>query len=282
MKSRTAIAQIISADDQPLSLNGLLYRTSSGAIPVNFEVTTTSSQNPEEFSLDNPKFLEFIDTWNGRKTTSQKNNMWLGSWGSEHFLNDDFSIIEIRGEKSAVSAIRIDLREVMEGRPVIISGGELQGSTIVFALSGEGPKSYLYAFHAGYDASNPNWQPSQQGVAGIYQAHLSMGGEPIEDIQISDTGILVDEKGVVPGNRALGKMLGKYRQGFVAYSGGLRGSSPADIATNAAVEWVDYSANLAQGRGQAYALAVQLDGEGHIKLSAKAAPPPQSAGRAPK
>jgi hypothetical protein len=279
LKTRTAIGQLFGRDTTPLIQNGLLYRTSSSQIPVNFDALTSDLPKAERFSLESGKFSDFLDTWLGGSTTSLKNDVWSGTWGREHFLDNDFSVIEIRGEKSETAAIRINLNGLEEGRPLIISGGELGGSTIAFASSEDG---FLYVFHAGYKAGDPNWQPSQQGVAGIYQAYRSMGGKAIPGLKISDAGALVNEGGDSLGHRALRDILGGYKQSFVAYSGQLPDSFPGHVSAETTAKWVDY-AQLPQGKGCVYALLQKQDGKVQIDIYAKEAPPVQaSSGPKPK
>ncbi|MEZ0604392.1 cytotoxic necrotizing factor Rho-activating domain-containing protein [Paraburkholderia sp. IW21] len=279
LKTRTAIGQLVGRDMTPLIQNGLLYKTSSSRIPVNFDALTPGLPKAEKFSLENGKFSDFLDTWQGGSTTSLKCDVWSGTWGREHFLDNDFSVIEIRGEKSETAAIRINLNDLEEDHPLIISGGELGGSTIAFASSEDG---FLYVFHAGHKAGDPNWQPSQQGVAGIYQAYRSMGGKAIPGLKISDAGVLVNEGGDSLGHRALREILGGYKQSFVAYSGQLSDSSPGSVSAGATAKWVDY-AQLPQGKGRAYALVQKQNGEVQIDFYAKEAPPVQaSSGAKPK
>ncbi|MGF6902428.1 cytotoxic necrotizing factor Rho-activating domain-containing protein [Paraburkholderia sp. GAS348] len=269
--THTDIGDLVQGDIKPLARNGLLYRKSSSEIRLGFDATRFDSHTIEmkkEFSLADSKFSDVLDTWKGGDTTSQgRDDVWSGTWGKDNLLNDDISIVELTSGKSGTAAIRIKLEDVKEGYPVVVSGGELSGSTIVFGVD----EQYFYAFHAGQKTDDQKWRPDQEGAAGIYQAYLALNGEVIPSLGISEDMALVNEHNELAGNRGIVDILEKYESGFFAFSGKSAGSPPGEMNAEKPIEWLDYApaaTDSAVEKGRAYALLARCDGD--LKITAYA------------
>ncbi|NMM03780.1 hypothetical protein HHL24_38645 [Paraburkholderia sp. RP-4-7] len=269
--AHTDIGALVRGDVEPLARNGLLNRKSSSEIGLGFDAARFDSHSIgiEKFSLADGKFADVVDTWKGGDTTSLgKDEVWAGTWGKDNLLNDDISIIELAGGKSGTAAIRIKLDDLREGYPVIVSAGELSGSTVAFGVD----EQYFYAFHAGQKSGDQEWHTDQQGAASIYRAYLSLNGEEIPSLRISEDMVLVNERNELAGNSGIVDILEKYESGFFAFSGKSAASPPAETDTEKPIRWLDYApttTDSAAEKGCAYALLVRRDG--NLKITAHAA-----------
>jgi hypothetical protein len=93
-------------------------------------------------------------------------------WGSGGNANlQGTEIIELGNGRQGVGAIKLPFANLRRGSTVVVSGGAMNGCTMLFASDG----TSLYAYHAGTAESSPDWLTSRQGAKGIVDAHVTMG-----------------------------------------------------------------------------------------------------------
>jgi hypothetical protein len=93
-------------------------------------------------------------------------------WGGATNANlQGAEIVELGNGREGVGAIKLPFVNIRRGSSVIISGGAMNGCTMLFASDGHS----LYAYHAGTAESNPDWLTSQQGAKSIVDAHVKVG-----------------------------------------------------------------------------------------------------------
>ncbi|HEY4353954.1 MAG TPA: cytotoxic necrotizing factor Rho-activating domain-containing protein, partial [Paraburkholderia sp.] len=86
-------------------------------------------------------------------------------------------VIELGNGRQGVGAIRLPFSRMQPGATVVVSGGAMNGCTMLFASDGRS----LYACHAGSAEMTPgDWQTSEQGARSIAEAYTKMGpkGQP--------------------------------------------------------------------------------------------------------
>jgi hypothetical protein len=80
-------------------------------------------------------------------------------------------VIELGNGRQGVGAIKLPFANVRAGGTVIISGGAMNGCTMLFACDGRS----LYAYHAGSAEMAPDWHTAHQGAQSIVNAHTKIG-----------------------------------------------------------------------------------------------------------
>lgn len=61
--------------------------------------------------------------------------------------------------------IRINTRDIAEGKPVIITSGALSGCTMLYAME----RSHFYAVHTGQKPGDDEWKTGIQGISTTQQ-----------------------------------------------------------------------------------------------------------------
>ncbi|MDQ7977083.1 cytotoxic necrotizing factor Rho-activating domain-containing protein [Paraburkholderia sp. SARCC-3016] len=94
------------------------------------------------------------------------------SWGGNTNMNlQGAEIIELGNGRQGVGAIRLPFANLRRGSTIVVSGGAMNGCTMLFASEG----TSLYAYHAGTAESSPDWLTAQQGAKSIVDAHVKIG-----------------------------------------------------------------------------------------------------------
>ena len=86
-------------------------------------------------------------------------------------LASDIDVIELANGRDGVGAIKVPFHDLRPGQTIVISGGAMNGCTMLFAAD----KSGLYAYHAGTSSLNSSWHTSSDGASSIVDAHETMG-----------------------------------------------------------------------------------------------------------
>ncbi|EKN4209683.1 CNF1 family cytotoxic necrotizing factor [Yersinia ruckeri] len=140
---------------------GSISSTRQRAISPYFESANADELRPNFFFIKKDRFTDF-----GYDSTFYNNNLGLNgaptlntytgeilsdssSLGSTYWkkynLTNETSIIRVSNSARGANGIKIALEEVQEGKPVIITSGNLSGCTTIVARKGE----YLYKVHTG-------------------------------------------------------------------------------------------------------------------------------------
>ncbi|MFC0690833.1 cytotoxic necrotizing factor Rho-activating domain-containing protein [Paraburkholderia humisilvae] len=112
---------------------------------------------------------------NGEQATSYVANSKIAAgtfWGygpATHLQGAQ--LIELGNGRDGVGAIKLPFASMRPGSTVIVSGGAMNGCTMLFASDGKA----LYAYHAGSTEMSPNWLTSREGAQSIVDAHTKIG-----------------------------------------------------------------------------------------------------------
>ncbi|WP_175111682.1 cytotoxic necrotizing factor Rho-activating domain-containing protein [Paraburkholderia solisilvae] len=124
---------------------------------------------------------EVLVVGDGTQTTSQiaRSKISAGTfWGSgpaSHLQGAE--VIKLGNGRDGVGAIKLPFASIKPGEAVVVSGGAMNGCTMLFASDGKS----LYAYHAGLSQLTPNWRTAREGAQAIVDAHVVMG--PKEQIR---------------------------------------------------------------------------------------------------
>ncbi|QYD71279.1 hypothetical protein KZJ38_30015 [Paraburkholderia edwinii] len=86
-------------------------------------------------------------------------------------------IIELGNGRDGVGAIKLPFANVRAGATVIVTGGAMNGCTMLFGSDG----TSLYAYHAGSSDPSSKWLTAREGAQSIVDAHVKIG--PREQIK---------------------------------------------------------------------------------------------------
>ncbi|MCC8420881.1 cytotoxic necrotizing factor Rho-activating domain-containing protein [Photorhabdus thracensis] len=128
-----------------------------------------------------------ISVSKGSNLSSKLSGNTIGKWGVKDKLDDSVDFIEVSNGASGAVGIKISLNQLQEGKPVIVSAGELSGCTMIYAVDDD----YFYAYHAGQNPGDNSWLTSRDGVNSIYQTHMSLKGKPISDLSLDNNNDLI-------------------------------------------------------------------------------------------
>jgi hypothetical protein len=85
------------------------------------------------------------------------------------------NIVKLGSGKDGVAAFRLRFKALAPGSTTIVTGGPMQGSTMLFAADQEG----FYAYHAGASRLRPQWNVAEDGARSIVDAHWKMHGSAL-------------------------------------------------------------------------------------------------------
>ncbi|MFC0401465.1 cytotoxic necrotizing factor Rho-activating domain-containing protein [Paraburkholderia rhizosphaerae] len=112
---------------------------------------------------------------NGEQATSYIANSKINAgtfWGhgpASHLQGAE--LIELGNGRDGVGAVKLPFANVRPGATVIVSGGAMNGCTMLFASDG----TSLYAYHAGSTELSPAWRTAREGTRSIVDAHTLIG-----------------------------------------------------------------------------------------------------------
>ncbi|ANB72465.1 hypothetical protein AYM40_08895 [Paraburkholderia phytofirmans OLGA172] len=280
--------ELKGGDISPLAGKGVLFGKITRTPDVEFTfvrndaVTDTTATPARKFSMaevtdENGALHGVIETWSGEQVTSKaRNGPALGLWGDKFSLDADFSVMEVSNGKSGTVGISIPFDQLREGKPIVISSGELTGCSMIYAVD----DNKFYAYHAGQSPGDSKWLTGKHGAASIYKAHLSLTGKSLPDVQIAPGNIrdkngmvrldcdeLLDNAGTsLRGNDVLVDMISTYHKGTINYFGKYIPGEVDAMVTNAKanVNSFDYNKIKSDPYGSrvgiAYALLVKKSG----------------------
>jgi hypothetical protein len=79
-------------------------------------------------------------------------------------------IVKLGAGKDGTAAIMLPFDQLRRGSTVIVTGGPMRGSTMLFTADNHG----FYAYHAGASSSEPRWTVSEDGARSIANAYRAM------------------------------------------------------------------------------------------------------------
>ncbi|MFM0741502.1 cytotoxic necrotizing factor Rho-activating domain-containing protein [Paraburkholderia xenovorans] len=274
MKALFAGDLLKDGEVRQLKGRGLIFGAVADEPDIEFDfvrtdsVVDTSGLPPQKFSgaevAQGGRLQGVFDTSAGNKVTSRsRNGTVIGVWGGKNVLDEDVRIFEISNGLSGTVGIKINLNQLLEGKPLIVSAGELSGCSMIYAVDDDN----FYAYHAGKKDGDEQWLTSREGAASAYNAHLSLSGKSLPDVEVSN-GILMDKSGTpLHGNDTLVDMVSTYRRGTMNYFGktGAGGVNTRAVRVKKNVNIFDYNrinpASCDPRVGIAYAVLVRKNGK---------------------
>ncbi|MEZ0602111.1 cytotoxic necrotizing factor Rho-activating domain-containing protein [Paraburkholderia sp. IW21] len=263
---------------QPLIGRGVLFAKSASSPGIDFNfvrsdaVVDTADLQPQKFTLseisrEDGRLHGFVGISPGDQADSiSRNGPAMGSWGATDSLDSNVVVIEVSNGQSGTIGISIPLDQLPEGKPFIISAGDLSGCTMAYAVDG----NMFYAYHSGQMSGNSGWLTSREGAASLYRAHLSLTGRTVPGYNVADNK-LADESGVtVPGNDALIDILSTYDKSTLNYFGKVMpdGVSTRTTRVEDNVNQFDYNkAFESDGSRVGVAYALLVKDKGKVKVT---------------
>ncbi|WP_279046029.1 cytotoxic necrotizing factor Rho-activating domain-containing protein [Cedecea davisae] len=259
---------LLSGSNQPLMNKGVLVSQENTIIstPFNFIRQDKNINTPESMKYT---IYDLSENLYGKIRAASGKHLFTKPHGGYSVglvklgdLDDYIEFIEVLHGDSGCIAIRISFDDLLESRPVILSSGELKGSTMIYAVDDK----YLYAYHAGQQIGDTGWSVSQQGVQSIYDAHLTMKGTTLTSLTPNTLN-----------NQDLYEILSDYENSSISYSGDIFRSTdkkikiiPEKTSNVNAFSYHEYSHDTNQSSsGLAYAVISKKDGTINVSTHAE-------------
>ncbi|OCQ52481.1 Rho-activating domain of cytotoxic necrotizing factor [Photorhabdus australis subsp. thailandensis] len=196
----------------PLMNKGLLVGSEEALINVpvvahrydsSHQLTDAGPLKADSHSNNLDPFYGVVTGFRGDQVTSSESGSGSigGHWG-KNTLDSNITGINVVNGASGTVGIRIALKDIQHGAPVIVTSGALSGCTMVYAVK----NGYFFAYHTGQKPGDKEWKTGRQGVVATYRSHqaLSPDSEPMA----------VGEQ-----NNDLVNIFASYDQGIITYMG---------------------------------------------------------------
>ncbi|NBM94666.1 cytotoxic necrotizing factor Rho-activating domain-containing protein, partial [Proteus sp. G2662] len=127
-----------------------------------------------------------VHIFRGSQFTSQKPGVGtVGTYWGRKTLSDDLTAIYVTNGRSGSVGISIQLDDLKEKKPIVITSGALSGCTILYAVD----KEQFYVVHTGQAVGDKNWKTGIQGVSTTQNSlkvlsgkNLSVSGDHNNDL----------------------------------------------------------------------------------------------------
>lgn len=127
-----------------------------------------------------------VHIFRGSQFTSQKPGVGtVGTYWGRKTLSDDLTAIYVTNGRSGSVGISIQLDDIKEKKPIVITSGALSGCTILYAVD----KEQFYVVHTGQAVGDKNWKTGIQGVSTTQNSlkvlsgkNLSVSGDHNNDL----------------------------------------------------------------------------------------------------
>ncbi|MBY0443584.1 MAG: hypothetical protein K2Q15_00035, partial [Burkholderiales bacterium] len=168
---------------QPLVGCGIIAPSMDGikAIPIQFDYIRhdqdISMPSSQPFSLASQEVKGLINTFDGAHMQAAEliPGTPLGNYFNQHQFGQELKILNMDNGQNGSVGIRINLSELPENTPLLISSGVLSGGTFIQAVKGD----YLYAYNASTSKNNSStWTTSIDGARSIIESHQKYGDTP--------------------------------------------------------------------------------------------------------
>ncbi|MCT8341585.1 MULTISPECIES: cytotoxic necrotizing factor Rho-activating domain-containing protein [Photorhabdus] len=188
---------LVGSEDAPINVPVVAHRHDSNrelaqAIPLRNSVSR--QENP---------FHDVVMGFRGDQATSFESGTGvIGVHWGKNTLDSNITGINVVNGASGTVGIRIALKDIQHGQPVVVTSGGLSGCTMIYAVKDD----YFFAYHTGQKPGDNEWKTGRQGVVTTYESHkaLSPDSEPM----------MVGEQ-----NNDLVNIFAKYDQSVITYMG---------------------------------------------------------------
>ncbi|WIF71885.1 cytotoxic necrotizing factor Rho-activating domain-containing protein [Proteus vulgaris] len=127
-----------------------------------------------------------VHIFRGSQVTSQKPGVGtVGTYWGRKTLFDDLTAIYVTNGRSGSVGISIQLDDIQEKKPIVITSGALSGCTMQYAVD----KEKFYAVHTGQKPGDDSWKTGIQGVSttqhsfrALSDKNLSVSGNHNNDL----------------------------------------------------------------------------------------------------
>ncbi|MBS9434447.1 cytotoxic necrotizing factor Rho-activating domain-containing protein [Photorhabdus hainanensis] len=211
LKYFTANNKLNKGNISPLKRKGLLVGSDNAPIdiPVIAHRYDSNNQLEQASSLrnsDSGQEIPFHDVVTGFRgdqvTSSESGSGAIGKHWGKNKLDHNITGINVVNGASGTVGIKIALRDIRPGYPVIVTSGALSGCTMVYAVK----DNYFFAYHTGQKPGDDEWRTGQDGVVTTAQSHKAL---------LSDSKPIAVNKQ----NNDLVNIFAEYDQSVITYMG---------------------------------------------------------------
>ncbi|NDK99549.1 cytotoxic necrotizing factor Rho-activating domain-containing protein [Photorhabdus bodei] len=185
-KHSTADSKLNKGHISPLKNKGLLVGSDNA--PIDIPVIAHRYDSHQQFTQARPlensdsdqenPFHDVIMGFRGDQVTSSESGSGtIGRHWGKNRLGHNITGINVVNGASGTVGIKIALRDIRPGYPVIVTSGALSGCTMVYAVK----DNYFFAYHTGQKPGDGEWKTGQDGVVTTGQSHKALlsDGKPI-------------------------------------------------------------------------------------------------------
>ncbi|WP_434525612.1 cytotoxic necrotizing factor Rho-activating domain-containing protein [Photorhabdus asymbiotica] len=171
----------------PLMNKGLLVGSKDVSIDIpviahrydsSHQLTDAEPLKADSHSNHLDPFYGVIAGFRGDQVTSSESGSGsIGVHWGKNTLDSNIMGVNVVNGASGTVGIRIALKDIQHGSPVIVTSGALSGCTMVYSVK----NGYFFAYHTGQKPGNNGWKTGRQGVVATYLSHqaLSPDSEPM-------------------------------------------------------------------------------------------------------
>ena len=258
---RRPLLSLAEGDISPLRAKTGLNLTPPESTPIHLEfeavrIDDNFNTGVVSFAHHDSQFTGKINTFVGEQVHHHlATSLMDDNWRAQAFTQEIQVIHVANGDKGTV-AIKIPLENIVEGKPVLITAGKLQGSTTVYAKD----EQYFYVYRTGKKNAGDDWQTASDGVDTLYGAHVALKGGGVNAVRLSLTNS--DVPSIFSANS-----LNPYQQSSITYYGKPNSKMPDTEYSQVIFDYNEAQAGLPRlGReGHSHALLSRSD-NGELKI----------------
>ncbi|MGV7961269.1 cytotoxic necrotizing factor Rho-activating domain-containing protein [Photorhabdus tasmaniensis] len=164
-----------------LKNKGLLVGSNGEEAPINLRViahrndksklTSKKAMPLENYSNPENRFHGVIKGFSGDQVTSfEAGAGTAGVHWEENTLDPNITGIKVANGASGTIGIKIALKDIQTGHPVIVTSGALSGCIMVYAVK----DGYFFAYHTGQKPGDDRWKTGQDGAGDTIKSHQAL------------------------------------------------------------------------------------------------------------
>ncbi|MBL5950358.1 hypothetical protein JBO38_21790, partial [Enterobacter asburiae] len=174
--------QLQKGNITPLRNRGLFVGSNSAETTLPFVINRFDSveHNPEPREYSPQLLKSGGDLYNAvhvfrgsQASSSESGSGTIGTHWGPKTLSDNITAINVVNGMSGSVGIRIQMDDIKEGEPIIITSGALSGCTMLYAIN----KEQFYAVHTGQRPGDNDWKTGIQGVSTTQLSLRALSGK---------------------------------------------------------------------------------------------------------